>query len=450
MTAPVATAATASSISAAFSSALRVRVVGDHRRDPGRDRARRRRPARASAACSAACSAAEDHVRVVRQHDHLRRRRSPRSPRGCRRSTGSSTGRPRRSASRRGCGRAARSRPRRRPRRPRTPAARREPAGASRARSVWRCMFAISIPSSTPRAAPSAERGAGIVGVDVHLQRGLVADDHQRVAELLELAPRARGVEPLALDDEDGAVAVAGELLVDRVDADVLEPGRKRAAAPRRSPPRSGRGRARASPAPPASTTPASRRISRYCGVRASASSPRRTSARSRSRDGQVGRRPRLRLLGELADHRQHRPLDRLAHRAVGGVARRAERPRERRRVDRLRLRRSPRRTRGRSGRGSRPSSRARPSAPRVRSRARAARGRARRASRAPPSPRGRSAQVRPGVAVRDWIDVQVVDPLAARLQRGGRGARRGGERPPDRSCVRPSRPRCAPRRRRR
>ena len=33
---------------------------------------------------------------------------------------------------------------------------------------------------------PEAERGPGIVGVDVHLQGGLVTDDHQRVAEPLE------------------------------------------------------------------------------------------------------------------------------------------------------------------------------------------------------------------------------------------------------------------------
>ena len=50
--------------------------------------------------------------------------------------------------------------------------------------------------------------------------------------------------------------------------------------------------------------------------------------------DGQVGSCLRLGLLGQLADHRQHRPLDRLAHGAVGRVARRAERPRERERVD--------------------------------------------------------------------------------------------------------------------
>ena len=44
-----------------------------------------------------------------------------------------------------------------------------------------------------------------------------------------------------------------------------------------------------------------------------------------------------LRRVGQLADHRQHRPFDRLAHGAVGLVARSAERARDRGRVDRLR-----------------------------------------------------------------------------------------------------------------
>ena len=63
------------------------------------------------------------------------------------------------------------------------------------------------------------ERGAGVVGVDVHLERGLVADDDERVAELLELRLEPVAVERVALDDEDGAVAVAGRLEVDRLDA---------------------------------------------------------------------------------------------------------------------------------------------------------------------------------------------------------------------------------------
>ena len=63
------------------------------------------------------------------------------------------------------------------------------------------------------------ERGAGVVGVDVHLDRGLVADDEERVAEPLELRLEPVAIERLALDHEDGAVAVARGLEVDRVDA---------------------------------------------------------------------------------------------------------------------------------------------------------------------------------------------------------------------------------------
>ena len=82
-------------------------------------------------------------------------------------------------------------------------------------------------------------------------------------------------------------------------------------------------------PAPPASTTPASRRTSSCSGVRATASSPRRTSA-ARAPPTSSRRAARLGFLGELADHRQHRPLDRLAHGAIGGVAHAAQRTRDR------------------------------------------------------------------------------------------------------------------------
>ena len=63
------------------------------------------------------------------------------------------------------------------------------------------------------------ERAPGLVGVDVHLERGRVADDEQRVAEPLELALERVGVEPLALDHEHRAVAVLRQLLVDGVEA---------------------------------------------------------------------------------------------------------------------------------------------------------------------------------------------------------------------------------------
>ncbi len=63
---------------------------------------------------------------------------------------------------------------------------------------------------------------ARIVRVHVHLQRAGVADDEERVADLLELALERVLVELLALDDEHRAVAVLGELLVDRIESERL------------------------------------------------------------------------------------------------------------------------------------------------------------------------------------------------------------------------------------
>src|SRR5581483_6820334 len=64
------------------------------------------------------------------------------------------------------------------------------------------------------QARPEREGGARIVGVHVHLQRALVSDDEQRVADLLELLLEPFAIELRALDEEDRAVAVARELLV--------------------------------------------------------------------------------------------------------------------------------------------------------------------------------------------------------------------------------------------
>ena len=80
-------------------------------------------------------------------------------------------------------------------------------------------MSAISIPSIVPPAVPRLSAAPGIVRVDVHLERGRIADDEQRVAELLELALEPVDVEPLTLDHEHGAVAELRELLVHRLDA---------------------------------------------------------------------------------------------------------------------------------------------------------------------------------------------------------------------------------------
>ena len=68
------------------------------------------------------------------------------------------------------------------------------------------------------RGGAERERPAGIVGVDVDLHGARRADHEERVAEVLELALEPRGVDVLALDEEARAVAVAGELLVQRLD----------------------------------------------------------------------------------------------------------------------------------------------------------------------------------------------------------------------------------------
>ena len=52
------------------------------------------------------------------------------------------------------------------------------------------------------RGARERERCARVVGVDVHLERRLVADDEQRVADPLERVLELDAVEALALDDE--------------------------------------------------------------------------------------------------------------------------------------------------------------------------------------------------------------------------------------------------------
>ena len=56
--------------------------------------------------------------------------------------------------------------------------------------------------------------------MDVHLERGLVADDDERVAEALEPRLELVAIERLPLDDEDGAVAIARRIEVDGIHPD--------------------------------------------------------------------------------------------------------------------------------------------------------------------------------------------------------------------------------------
>src|ERR1051326_458442 len=53
-----------------------------------------------------------------------------------------------------------------------------------------------------------SEGRARIVGVEMNLEGGLVSDDDERIAQRLELNLELVAIEGIALDDEDGAVAV--------------------------------------------------------------------------------------------------------------------------------------------------------------------------------------------------------------------------------------------------
>ena len=125
-----------------------------------------------------------------------------------------------------------------------------------------------------------------------------------------------------------------------------------------------------------------------------------------------------LGLLGELADHRQHRPLDRTPHGAVGGVARGAEGAADRGRVEQPGL---AERLGGAAQDLREDHARVAAGAHQRRARQllreRGAVGGGRGVEHLHDRARGQR-QVRAGVAVGDGIDVQVVDPAAVRLER--------------------------------
>ena len=243
MTAPVATSAAASLIASTFSSARRARVERDHRGEPGLER-HRRDDRTGFEAASAACSAVRQTFAVVRQDDHLARAGRPRPRRAARRSTGSSSGRRRRRA-RRGSRTAAGC--------PAPPATATSAHGASAAvghgveqplLALERLRVHVRDLDARDRPARDAERerAAGVVGVDVHLERA--SGRRRRAASRRAARARASSASAsrrVALDDEDGAVAEARELLVDRRRR--RAPRRLGAAAPAaarpRAPPRS-------------------------------------------------------------------------------------------------------------------------------------------------------------------------------------------------------------------
>ena len=271
---------------------------------------------------------------------------------------------------------------------------------------------------------PDRERGAGIVGVHVHLDGTRVTDDEQRVAELLQLSLERFAVEFLPFDQEHGAVAELRQLLMDRVVAQVL-------LDPRRLGDRfAGHGRG-----------DAAHELEEACAARVDDTGVfQDLQLLRRAREGvltaahqveeqlaerRLPGRARFGLLRQLADHRQHRPLDGAAHRAVRRVARAAQRARGRLGVDR-----------GLVGLaehvgGTADDLREDHAGVAASSHQRAARDVAR--ERMPAGGRrlvdrvGDGAhghrQVRAGVAVGNGIDVQVVDARAVRLERRERAS---------------------------
>ncbi len=230
------------------------------------------------------------------------------------------------------------------------------PAGAlSRARALGHLLAHVGDVEVRHLASPLEERHRrlGLVGVDMDLERRLVADDEDRVAQLLQ--PReelARG-EAAAGDDEVGAVAEAAVLVVG-----TAEPRAPRSGTPPAAPssPRSAAttpARISTRPCPPASTTPDSRSTSSCSGVRATARSPSAiarssTSASIASCSASPTSRPsrclsasrwaswRVDRVRHLAENGQHRALGRLAHRLVGGVGGAGEGGGDEDRVDQL------------------------------------------------------------------------------------------------------------------
>ena len=213
------------------------------------------------------------------------------------------------------------------------------PRAAPAALATCSCMSAMSsLLRPSPSSVEQRLRRVGVVGVDVDLERRLVADDEDRVAELLE--PRRRTASPsrpVAGDDEVGAVAVAASRRGGPGRAARARSGGSRAAAtcspaspatiPRMITTR---------PSAPASTTPASAQhleLLRRAAHRLLAGEQRRRrasrraarSARRRSRRGRA--RSPLPVREPLGDRVGHRRGSRSA-----SSPRRARGPRRRRR----------------------------------------------------------------------------------------------------------------------
>ena len=274
----------------------------------------------------------------------------------------------------------------------------------------------MSTSSITPALGREREGGAGLVRVDMHLDRARAADDEERVAELRQLALELLGIDRLALDEEGRAVAVARELLMHGLERESarnrLELGERLAADVRRDPAQELQhaGSARID-------HPGLSENVQLIGGRGEGALAVRHELAEGLRHRRIGGRERLRLLRELAGNRQHRPLLRVADGGVARVARSPKRPCDRCGVDRAFIPQCLDRATDELGEDD----------PRVPSRAHE-RGAHDVGTRVAFERRDDGAHglghVRARVPVRDRVDVQVVDAGPARLESGQRRPR--------------------------
>ena len=279
-------------------------------------------------------------------------------------------------------------------------------------------MFAISTPSIVPSAVPRASALPGSSVWTWILSAFESPTTSSESPSRSSSASSAVGVEILALDHEDGAVAELGQLLVDGVEAGLVgvlgRRVRKRLAGQRR------RDAAHDLEQPGAARVDDARlaqhgELVRRARQRVLAALDQLLQERGGL---QLGVARVLGLLGELPDHAQHRPLDRAAHGPVGGVARGAERAADRGGVEQPGL--AERLGGAAQDLGedhARVAARAHQRRARQLLRERGAVGGGRGVEHLHDRARGQR-QVRAGVAVRNGIDVQVVDPAAVRLER--------------------------------
>ena len=283
-------------------------------------------------------------------------------------------------------------------------------------------MFAISMPSIVPSAVPKASARPGSSVWTWIFSAVASPTTRSESPSSSSCASSSLRVEPLALDHEDGAVAELGELLVDGVEARLVGVLRRRVRD--RLAREGGRdaahdleqaGAARVDDAGLAQHV----ELVGRAGERVLAALDQLLQQR---RGLERGIARVLGLLGELADHRQHRPLDRPPDGPVGGVTGCAKGAPDRRRVEEPGLAERlgrPAQDLGEDDTGV--AARPHQGGPRQLLGERGAVLGRRRVEHLHDRARGQR-QVRAGVAVRDGIDVEVVDPAAVRLERRERG----------------------------